>query len=36
MWEKDRIGRSKMKEVSEGELVGVVIIGQPVGIMPKS
>jgi hypothetical protein len=36
MWEKDRGGRLNVKEVSEGELVGIVIIGQPVGMMPKS
>ncbi len=36
MWEKDRGGRVKVKEVSVGELVGIVIIGQPVGMMPKS
>lgn len=36
MWEKDRGGRLNVKEVSDGELVGIVIIGQPVGMMPKS
>jgi len=36
IWEKGRGGRLNMKEVSDGELVGIVIIGQPVGMMPKS
>ena len=36
MWEKGRGGRLNMKDVSDGELVGIVIIGQPVGMMPKS
>lgn len=36
MWEKDRGGRLNVNDVSDGELVGIVIIGQPVGMMPKS
>lgn len=36
MWEKDLAGSVKMKEASAGTLVGTVMTGQPVGMIPKS
>lgn len=35
MWEKDLEGRLYMNEVGVGAEVGLMIIGEPVGITPK-